>query len=127
MARLTAAASSLTASIRISLSKRALTAFTMVGKSALLPQFHSNRAKSMKLAKLLSLSITLCMAALTLGFAMLWYERAQLPYGSSGQYFDAASGVTYSDGSVLGYAALAMACCIGTALSIWRLIRVWRG
>lgn len=80
-----------------------------------------------KLAKLLSLATTLCMAVLTLGFAMLWYERLQMPYESSGQYFDAASGVTYSGGAVLGYAALAMVCCIGTALSTWRMIRVWRG
>ncbi|NRD89709.1 hypothetical protein C8024_09970 [Sphingopyxis sp. BSNA05] len=80
----------------------------------------------MKPAKMLSLVTTLSMAALTLGFAMLCYDRMQISYGPSGQYFDARSGVTFSDDAVLVYGLLAMVGCIATIWSTCWMIRVRR-
>ncbi|WP_114521650.1 hypothetical protein [Altererythrobacter sp. ZODW24] len=79
----------------------------------------------MKPAKLIGVAATAFLAVLTLGLANLWHDRAYLPYGPNGQYFDSASGVSYSAGAVLAYGALVVIWGAATLFSAGWTARDW--
>ncbi|RDV07643.1 hypothetical protein DXH95_10040 [Sphingorhabdus pulchriflava] len=65
----------------------------------------------------------LAAALLTVGLVRLWLVRRALPYGEEGQYFDAASGISYSDGMVVVAGAGAIvAGVLALLLAVW----AWR-
>lgn len=67
--------------------------------------------------------LALAGALLTATFAWLWLARSALPYGGEGQYFDAASGVTYSESAVTVYSVAALIAGLVTILlAVW----AWR-
>ncbi|MFC4291415.1 hypothetical protein ACFOWX_03195 [Sphingorhabdus arenilitoris] len=67
--------------------------------------------------------LALAAALLSAAFARLWLSRRALPYGEEGQYFDAALGVTYSEGAVAVYSAAALLAGLATLLlAVW----AWR-
>jgi hypothetical protein len=71
----------------------------------------------------LKAAATLAAALLTAALGWLWLVRRAMPYNEEGQYFDAASGVSYSDGAVTVFAAAALLAGITTAvLALW----AWR-
>ena len=62
----------------------------------------------------------LAAALLTIFFVRLWFVRSALPYGEEGQYFDAESSVTYSDGAVVVFGGCAIITGLVTILlSAW--------
>ena len=67
--------------------------------------------------------LALAGALLTAAFSWLWFARSALPYGEEGQYFDVASGVTYSEGAVTVYSVAALFAGLATVLlAVW----AWR-
>ncbi|WP_394730557.1 hypothetical protein [Altererythrobacter sp. GH1-8] len=61
-------------------------------------------------------------ALASIGSAIMWDRRRDLPFNSEGRYFDAASGTVVDQQSVLAFAALAITFAL-LAFASWPMAR----